>query len=85
MPTALQVGSRGWCCWDASTFDAFVPLLMGGIPCRLFFALVDPTMAGVHDLCRRFSHFLSRVISKKVMWSSNEGHGPLEVRSLGAF
>ena len=29
---------------------------MGGIPCRLFLPLVDRTMAGVHDLLRRFSH-----------------------------
>ena len=50
MPTALQVGYRGWCRWDASTFDAFVPWLIGGIPCRLFLPLVDPTMAGVPRL-----------------------------------
>ena len=50
-----------------------------------FLPLVDRTMAGVHDLFRRFSHFLSPGISKKVRWSSNEGHGPLEVRSPGAF
>ena len=50
-----------------------------------FLPLVDPTMAGVHDLFRRFSHSLSRVTSMKVRGSSNEGHGPLEVRSPGAF
>ena len=42
-------------------------------------------MAGVHDLFRRFSHSLSRVIWRKVDWSSNEGQGPLEVRSPGAL
>ena len=50
-----------------------------------FLPLVDPTMAGVHDLFRRFSHSLSRVTSMKVRGASNEGHGPLEVRSPGAF
>ena len=42
-------------------------------------------MAGVHDLFRRFSHSLSPGIWTKVKGSSNEGHGPLEVRSPGAF
>jgi len=42
-------------------------------------------MAGVHDLLRRFSYSLSPGISKKVRWSSNEGHGPLEVRSPGGL
>ena len=54
-------------------------------PAAFFLPLVDRTMAGVHDLLRRFSHFLSPGISKKVRWSSNEGHWPLEVRSPGAF
>ena len=58
---------------------------MGGIPCRFFLPVADQTMAGVHDFFRRFSHSLSRVISKKVDLSSNEGHGPLEVRSPEAF
>ena len=58
---------------------------MGGIPCRLFLPLVDRNMAGVHDLFRRISYSLSPGISKKVRWSSNEGHWPLEVRSPEAF
>ena len=58
---------------------------MGGIPCRLFLPVGDQTVAGVRDLLRRFSHFLSRLIWKKVNWSSNEGHGPLEVRYPEAF
>jgi len=58
---------------------------MGDIPCRLFLPVADQTMAGVHDFFRRFSHSLSRVIWRKVDWSSNEGHRPLEVRSPGAF
>ena len=37
----------------------------------------DQTVAGVRDLFRRFSHFISRVIWKKVDWSSNEGHWSL--------
>ena len=32
---------------------------MGGIPCRFFLPLLVRTMAGVHDLCRRFSQSLS--------------------------
>ena len=41
-------------------------------------------MAGVHDLCRRFSHSFSRVIWRKVDLSSNEGHRPLEISPPGA-
>ena len=37
--------------------------MMGGIPCLLFLPLVDRTMAGVHDLFRRFSYSLARVTS----------------------
>ena len=65
-------------------FDALPPFV-GGIPCRLFLPLVDRTMAGVHDLLRRFSHSLSPGIWTKLKRSSNEGHGPLEVRSPGPF
>ena len=61
------------------------PLVDGRHSLPPFFCSADRTMAGVHDFFRRFSHSLSRVISKKVRWSSNEGHGPLEVRSPGAF
>ena len=60
------------------------PLVDGRHSLPPFFASGDRTVAGVHDLLRRFSHSLSRCISKKVRWSSNEGHGPLEVRSPGA-
>ena len=76
---------RGWCGWDASTFDAFVPLLMGGIPCRLFFASARPN----HGRCPRPVPTILPLPCTRHLDESelvvNEGHGPLEVRSPGAF